>query len=232
MSFQELIEKEREQRRSYILATAEKLFFAKSYNSVSMEEIAKEVGLNKATLYLYFENKDHLLFAIILPKMKELIVRYEECMIQDISGREKSRLMGKTFLEFARENPEYYRTIGAIGPEIFRDSDNPVVKRIFDLLEKQIGMLRDALAEGIADGTVRDDLDPLEMAVYLIIMSSSVISLQPGWQTVLAAGGIGFDRFVSDYPLFIASAIDKLEMTPASHSTPTLKKKSGKTKKV
>ncbi len=150
---------------------------------------------------------------------------------QEHFRREKSRLLGKTFLEFTRENTEYYRTICAVGPEIFKDSDNPIVRRVFELLEKQLMMLRDTLAEGIADGTVRDDLDPLEMAVYLSVMSSSVISLPVGWQSMLAAGGIGFDRFVSDYPLFIASAIDKPEMIPASHSTTTLEKKSRMAKK-
>src|SRR4030042_5420945 len=96
-SFQELIEKEREQRRTYILDTAEKLFYAKSFTGVSMEEIAKEVGLNKATLYLYFENKDHLLFAIILHEMKELTARCGECMGKDVSGSEKTRLLEATF---------------------------------------------------------------------------------------------------------------------------------------
>jgi len=214
-SFQELIEKEREQRRTYILDTAEKLFYAKSFTGVSMEEIAKEVGLNKATLYLYFENKDHLLFAIILHKMKELVARYEECICQDISGSEKTRLLEATFFAFARENPEYYRTVCAVGPEVFKDSDNPVVKRIFELLEKQIGMLRDALSEGITDGTVRDDLDPLEMAVYLRVMSSGVVCLPPGWQNVLAHGGIGFDRFMIDYPQFITRVIEKPDALPA-----------------
>jgi len=226
-SFQELIEKEREQRRTYILDAAEKLFYAKSFTGVSMEEIAKEVGLNKATLYLYFENKDHLLFAIILHKMKELIARYEGCRGQDISGREKSRLLGMTFFEFARENPEYYRTIGEAGAGVFKDSDNPVVKRIFELMEKQLGMVRDALSEGIADGTIRDDLDPLEMAVYLSVMRSGIVCLPPGWQNVLAAGGIGFDRFVSDYPQFIAGAIEKQASVPVAEH----KKKSGTAKK-
>lgn len=215
-SFQELIEKEREQRRTYILDTAEKLFYAKSFTGVSMEEIAKEVGLNKATLYLYFENKDHLLFAIILHKMKELTARCGECMSKDISGSEKIRLLEATFFAFARENPEYYRTVCAVGPEVFKDSDNPVVQRIFELLEKQTGMLRDALGEGIADGTVRDDLDPLEMAVYLQVMSSGIICLPYGRRNTLANGGIGFDRFVTDYPQFIANAIEKRGALPAA----------------
>ena len=227
MSFQELIEKEREQRRTYILTTAEKLFYAKSFTGVSMEEIAKEVGLNKATLYLYFENKDHLLFAIILYKMKELTARCEGCMGKDISGREKSLLLVTTFLAFARENPEYYRTVCAAGPEVFKDSDNPIIKRIFDLLEKQTVMLRDALGEGSADGTIRDDLDPLEMAVYLQVMSSGIVCLPQGLRSVLEAGGIGFDRFVTDYPQFIAGALEKRPSLPAAER----KKKSGTAKK-
>lgn len=227
MSFQELIEKEREQRRTYILDTAEKLFYAKSYTGVSMEEIAKEVGLNKATLYLYFENKDHLLFAIILHKMRELTARFEDCMSKDVSGSEKTRLLETTFFAFAHENPEYYRTVCAVGPEVFKDSDNPMVKRIFELLEKQTGMLRDALSEGIADGTVRDDLDPLEMAVYLRVMSSGVVCLPRGLRSVLEAEGIGFDRFVTDYPQFIAGALEKRPSLPATER----KKKSGTAKK-
>ena len=215
VSFQELIEKEREQRRTYILGTAEKLFYAKSYTGVSMEEIAKEVGLNKATLYLYFENKDHLLFAIILHKMKELVARYGECIHQDISGREKSRLLASAFFAFARQNPDYYRTIGDVGAGIFKDSDNPVVQRIFELQEKQLLMIRDALSKGIADGTIRDDLDPLEMAVYLSVMCSGIVCLPPGWRNVLAQGETGFDRLVTDCPQFFARAIEKPEPLPA-----------------
>jgi AcrR family transcriptional regulator len=232
LSFQELIEKEREQRRTYILDTAERLFFAKSFAGVSMEQIAKEVGLNKATLYLYFENKDHLLFAIILRRMKELSARYDACAVKDQNGREKARLLGETFLAFAAENPAYFRTIGAVGPDLFRDSDNPLVQRIFELLEQQIGMLQNALAEGIVDGSVRDDLDPLEMAVYISVLNTGIVSLPPGWKSLLSSGGIGFDRFLADSPLFIARAVggrtEKPEVIPAGRPG----KKAGPQKKA
>ena len=219
MSFQELIEKEREQRRIYILDSAEKLFFAKGFDTVTMSEIADDVGLNKATLYVYFENKDHLLFAIVLRKMHELIDRYKECFDQDIPGREKSRQLGRTFFVFAQENADYYRMVGAVSPERFRDTDSPLPKRINELLERQLGMLRDALAEGIEDGTVRDDLPPLEMAVYLSILSSSIASLHPHWANVLENAGINHERFVSDYLLFTANAIDRRD--GSSHCSDT-----------
>jgi hypothetical protein len=159
--------------------------------------------------------------------MKDLISRYGECSRLDITGREKSRLMAKTFIEFTRENPDYFRTIGAVGPEIFNDTDNPIVKRILELQEQQFGMFRDALSEGIVDGTVRDDLDPLQMAVYLNVTSLAAVCLHPALQHVLAAGGIGFDRFVADYPDFIMGAVDKPVGRPASPPKSSPKRKTG-----
>ena len=59
-------ELEKEQRRNDILNAAEKLFFSKGYENVSLKDIAKEVKLGRSTLYLYFENKEELFFAVVL----------------------------------------------------------------------------------------------------------------------------------------------------------------------
>lgn len=64
--------REKEQRRNDIINAAEKLFFSRSYDNVSMEDIAKEVELNRATLYLYFKNKDALFYAVVLRAVKKL----------------------------------------------------------------------------------------------------------------------------------------------------------------
>jgi len=58
MSLAEWKEKEREQRQNYIIEAARKLLALKGFNEVSMDEIAREVGLGKSTLYLYFKNKE------------------------------------------------------------------------------------------------------------------------------------------------------------------------------
>ncbi len=65
VSIKELKEREKEQRREYIIDAAEKLFFSKGYDNVSMNDIADAVGMNKATLYLYFANKESLFFSVI-----------------------------------------------------------------------------------------------------------------------------------------------------------------------
>ena len=55
-----------------ILDAAERLFFSRSYEEVSMDEIAREVELNKATIYLYFKNKETLFATIVLRVSRSL----------------------------------------------------------------------------------------------------------------------------------------------------------------
>ena len=66
MSLAKWKEREKEQRQNDIINAARKLFADKDFDEVSMDEIAREVGLGKSTLYLYFKNKESLYFAVDL----------------------------------------------------------------------------------------------------------------------------------------------------------------------
>jgi TetR/AcrR family transcriptional regulator len=202
-------EREKEQRKNAIIDAAEKLFFSRGFDSVSMEEIAKEVELGKGTLYLYFKNKDALFFAITLRKMRKMHEILVECIELKISGREKHRLIGKKYFEFVRENQEYYRMICAIGPKLFRKKENEDMKAVMEQIKEDLLLNRDVLKEGMEDGTIRNDIDPFEMAFIMNLMCNSIICLDPNWKKILEIGGISYDQFVKDFLLFIGNALDK-----------------------
>lgn len=207
MSFQELIEKEREQRRLYILDAAEELFFAKGFSSVTMDEIAKKVGMNKATIYLYFEDKDSLFFGIVLRKMRIHLKRLEDCAYRKNTGRERVINMLSAGFAFTQENLEFSRLLCTAGPERFKDTDNPLAKVILEILMKEVFLVRDVLKDGIADGSVRGDLDPRVMASYIMNSSKSISCTDSDWIAFLKAEGIGYQQYVADYLRFIDSAI-------------------------
>ena len=52
-----------EETRQRILQTAAKLFHRRSYRSVSIDDVATEAGVNKATVYQHFKSKDQLAIA-------------------------------------------------------------------------------------------------------------------------------------------------------------------------
>ena len=51
--------------RDEIVARAEQLFMRIGVKSVTMDDISRELGISKKTLYQHFENKDNLIEAVI-----------------------------------------------------------------------------------------------------------------------------------------------------------------------
>jgi len=62
----------REKRRRNILAAAEDLFARSSYDAVQMDDIARQAGVGKPTIYRYFASKDELFLAVFRAALEQL----------------------------------------------------------------------------------------------------------------------------------------------------------------
>jgi len=112
MSVSEWKAREKEQRRSDIVDAAEKLFFSKSYDEVSMDDIAKAIKLNKATLYRYFSSKEALFFTVVLRGVKIEHEMLQRSLTQEGNGLERLFKLGMVYYDFARQYPDYHRLVG------------------------------------------------------------------------------------------------------------------------
>jgi AcrR family transcriptional regulator len=54
-----------DERRSELIACAQKLFYSKGYESTSVRDIVDEVGVAKGTFYYYFDSKQAILEAVV-----------------------------------------------------------------------------------------------------------------------------------------------------------------------
>jgi TetR/AcrR family transcriptional regulator len=206
--------REKEQRRTGILDAAERLFFSRSYEDVSMDDIAREVELNKATLYLYFENKEALYAAIVLRGIRILKEKYTGCMEKQAPGIVKVALMGQAYYQFSQEYPDYLRMIHFYGSERF-SRENPCTAEIGKGYGTCRLILRDAIREGIEDGTIRADLDPFLASMYLMIAFMGILSMENKWKLVIAAEGFSYGQFTSEFFRFIIPAISSGEKSRA-----------------
>ncbi len=66
MGIAERRKREKEQRKVDIIDAAESVFFSKGWQTATMDDVADAAELSKATLYLYFKNKEELYAAILL----------------------------------------------------------------------------------------------------------------------------------------------------------------------
>lgn len=102
-------ELEKERRRNDILNAAEKLFFSKGYESVSLKDIAKEAKLGRSTLYLYFENKEELFFAIVLRGALILNATIKKEVKTSKTAVEKLARFRAGYYKFADKYPDYLK---------------------------------------------------------------------------------------------------------------------------
>ncbi len=209
MSFTDIKEREKEEKRNAIVDAAEKLFFSKGFDSVTMGDIAKEVGVNRATLYLYFEDKEEIFFAIVLRATRIMNRMFKEGASNAAMGIDKIAAVGDAYLAFFQKYPDYYRLFEYSNSQRFNASCCNSAGEINTLSQELITIMCDAIKTGISDGTIRKDVNPLETAIFLASASERIVNVNPNFQTVLESRGISHQQYVRHSMNLLSNAIEK-----------------------
>jgi AcrR family transcriptional regulator len=99
--------REKEEMKTLVLDTAMKLFLDEGFGNVSIRRIAENIDYSPATIYLYFKDKDEILFALHTAGFEELFKRQRSI---PATKDPLKRLLkhGEVYIKFGLENPEYY----------------------------------------------------------------------------------------------------------------------------
>ena len=100
-----------EGQEDYILTEAQKLFMKFGMRSVTMDDIAKQLGISKKTIYANFRNKDELIFQLLSQKLKCDQQKMELCTSNAENAIEEVFLM----MDFLKE------TLSGMNPIVFLD---------------------------------------------------------------------------------------------------------------
>lgn len=203
-------QRKKEKRRNEIIDAAERLFYAKGFDKVTMDEIAQEVDLSKGTLYFYFKSKDSLFFAIVSRRWTEFGEILIEKMSQGKNGLDKIQIMLRWFIEYAHKNANYNDMATTFGPQIFQRIDAEDARVMMEVSMKYIPLARAAVREGIEDGSIRNDLDPTLLGMYIQMITLNVVSPDPSIKSGFALQGISYDTYVEMLPKFLCPAIARL----------------------
>lgn len=168
MSYKSLKEKEKEERRKYIIDVAEKLFLDKGYDNVPMSDIAEEVGVNRATIYLYFKNKDSLYFAVLLRGLHIIREAFQKAVREDQNGLERLISLCQAFFDYYQEYPEYYRELSYLRSGNFDINQIDNANEQMIVAQKLMDTISDSIKMGMGDGSIEEDLKPIETAVFVV----------------------------------------------------------------
>ena len=153
-------DKRRNMNKIDIINAAERLFFSKGYNNSTMDEVAKESGFTKRTLYSYFTSKEE-----IYEKIKErgyLILNdlFLEALEKEKNSSEifKIRAMGYSFLKFERDYSGYFKSI-------FESEGYMTECQLLE--ETTLDMLQTCIKEGVKKGEITDKIDCVSISLIL-----------------------------------------------------------------
>ena len=102
---------EKKQRRELIVDAAERIFSQSSFDSVSMEDVAREARISRALLYVYFQDKSDLYFAICLRALQLLKSRFETAARKQENGFARVQAIGLDYIAFAGRYPVYFAAL-------------------------------------------------------------------------------------------------------------------------
>jgi AcrR family transcriptional regulator len=114
-----------------------------------MRKIAREIDYSATSIYLYFDNKDALLHALIHEGMMQLYERLEETAQQHPDEPvDRLEALCNSFIRFGLDNPEYYEIMFQLRPE--RMERYPAEK--YRQARQNLEFFSDALAQGVEAG--------------------------------------------------------------------------------
>lgn len=143
-------EKQEEIRR-LIIHTAVEMFSEKGFDSTTMKQIAREVGIGDATIYKYFSSKDKLIFGYYGLRAEEAVESFtQESDLERYSLQEKIQLLIDIYLENLLPDREFV----ADSLQMIMQSPSVLFEDVTPVRKEFVGLIHDMLTEAEKSGEI------------------------------------------------------------------------------
>ncbi|MGV3572461.1 MAG: TetR/AcrR family transcriptional regulator [Ramlibacter sp.] len=188
-------------KRETILSTAARLFAERGFEATSLDAIADELGMHKATLYHYISSKQEVLYQCLVQSFADL----DEVIVavQDPARTTVDRLRHFALALARAQNNEYGRCLAMVGP---RPLVGDAGEKIRDFQRKLDSTVRALVKEGMARGELRET-DPGLLAAMLF----GTLNWVPNWYR--PGGRLPLDEIVNR---FVDMLVHGIEAVPAA----------------
>jgi AcrR family transcriptional regulator len=155
-----------EWRHQEILEAARRIFARLSYAATNVEEIAKEAGVAKGTVYLYFKSKEEILAAVLANDLEGLVDKTIEGMSIPKTFAERLTVFLNLRVDYLQHNQDFLRICyDEFGSRCSRS------KLISDVIDKPFrrgfDFMCQCLDQAIAQGELRAiQVEPAAFAIF------------------------------------------------------------------
>jgi AcrR family transcriptional regulator len=140
-----------------VLEGAARVFQRLGYPQTTLEDVANEVGINRATLYYYVGTKEELLVSLLHQPIEALRAGLEEIVTRQLSATEKLTEALRAYVTAMQQRPELFIFVGE---NIHKVMSGDEANDIQDNADRWGRLMAGVIAEGQQQGEFRSDIDP------------------------------------------------------------------------
>ncbi len=183
----------KEIRKAKVLKGATDCFARYGYEKTTLEDIGKSVGLNKASLYYYYKNKEDIFCDVLFQEA--------DIYMHELQGKIKSAKSSEAkILSYLSERLNYYRmmmNLHNLSLDTVRKVE-PIFTEIYDkILKRESIYLASLIKDGIEGGEfVKVDVN--RVADALLNVATSIRYRELHISFVKMAGEADYDRILED----------------------------------
>ena len=196
----------RERNQRLILDAASREFAAKGFRAARTEDIAARVGLPKANVYYYFQNKRNL-YARVLEILIEPLLQASALLREEQDPRQALPAYIEARMRVAREHPHTYKAV--LGEMLLgaRELPEDCRERLRQAARDNLACLRGWMRRGLIASA-----DPQHLLLFL--WSATQAHTHFGWQASLITGKARPDA--ADYRA-VAASVSQLVLAGLAH---------------
>ena len=143
-------------KRDAILRAAIETFAARGFFNAQVADVARSAGVAAGTVYLYFRGKDDLLISIFERTMTDAIAAGRDSVAAKPGAVERLREIAR--LHFERLGRD--RNLAVVFQVELRQSTKFMEQFSATYLREYLGIIRDVIAQGQAQGAFRQGINP------------------------------------------------------------------------
>ena len=157
--------------RQTIITTAKSLIVESGLAALTLEAVAERADIAVQTIYNRVGGRPALLIAVAEQALEEHSKYLQAALAVDVPAREKLRLVANAYTQFAFERPNEFHLL--LDPQ----GEPEALLRISELIHQQNAKTAAIIRAGIADGSIRAELDPDLVALASWAMMNGILSL-------------------------------------------------------
>lgn len=166
-----LKEDHKEEQRNKVLAGALECFYSKGYDAATIDDIVKQSGVSKGSIYKLFKSKEEIYIQVIERNTNDLMDEIRTILGNHSTAQEKITSLFTEYLSknFGPHSLKWFLVQSEF--ELFSSRREDMMKLLAEIRLSKLELISNVIIEGIQNGEFKKEID---VALYSNIFWSFV----------------------------------------------------------